>query len=89
MLPQLLAAALVDVVRSLSGWSLVQKLCTDALISLGPEPIIIICVERWLVIGSAMSCFVYKYGKLLNPGSQAPRSYAAGSSGGLLTDKAR
>ena len=82
MLPQLLAAALVDVVRSLSGCSLVQKLCIDALISLEPEPDIIMCVELWLVIVSAMSCFVYKYGKLLDPGSQAPgvipREVAAG-----------
>ena len=82
MLPQMFAAALVDVVRSLSGCSLVQKLCIDALISLGPEPVIIICVEPRLVIDSAMSCFVYKYRKLLNPRSQAPgvipREVAAG-----------
>ena len=72
MLPQLLAAALVEFVRSLSGCSLVQKLCIDASISLGPEPIIVVCVKRWLVINSAMSFFVYKHGKLLNPGSQDP-----------------
>ena len=82
MLPQLLAAALVEFVRSLSGCSLVQKLCIDALKSLGPEPLVVISIERWLVIDSAMSFFVYKYGKLLNPGSQdpgvIPREVAAG-----------
>ncbi len=82
MLPQLLAAALTDVVRSISVCSLVQELCIDALISLGPEPVILICVELWLVIDSAMSSFVYKYGKLLNPRSQTPgvipREVAAG-----------
>ena len=60
MLPQLLAAALVDVVRSLSGCSLVQKLCIDALISLETETSNMICVELWLVIDSVMLCFVYK-----------------------------
>ncbi len=82
MLSQLLAAALVDVVWSLSGCSLVQKLCIDALISLEHEPNTIRCVELWLVMDSAMSCFVYKYRKLLNPRSQAPgvfpREVAAG-----------
>ena len=61
MLPQLLAAALVDVVRSLSGCSLVQKLCIDALISLESEANNMICVEQWLVIDSVMLCFVYKF----------------------------
>ena len=60
MLPQLLAAALVDVVRSLSGCSLVQKLSIDALISLEAETSNMICVELWLVIDSVMLCFVYK-----------------------------
>ena len=61
MLPQLLAAASVDVVRSLSGCSLVQKLCIDALISLATEAINMVCVEQWLVIDSVMLCFVYKF----------------------------
>ena len=61
MLPQLLAAALVDVVRSLSGCSLVQNLCIDALISLATEAFNMRCVELWLAIDSAMLCFVYKF----------------------------
>ena len=64
MLPQLFAAALVVVVRSLSGCSLVQKSCIDALISVETETINMICVEQWLVVDSAMLCFVYKFLKI-------------------------
>ena len=42
-----------------------------------------ICVEEWLVVDSAMLCFVYKFLKIAQPQIPGARRIPAGSSGGL------